>query len=281
MIRAAISGYATLDFVIDCTSEPAGAGTYVSTLGPDGAWPRAGGAALYAGRQLAAAGVPAAPVVGIGDDANGEAFRQACVNAGVALDALAVTSGSRTPSCVMAHHANGRCTCFLDPGGWEPDALTPAQQAVIEGAELVAITAGPPRLSAAVLDRIAPEQRLAWIVKADVHCFPPELSARIGQRADLVFRNIIERDFSHSGLAVARQGRIIVETRGGDGVMVHAGAHETVYPVSRLSVRDATGAGDTFAGAFLAAIMTGAGPDAAAKAAIAATGAFLRTREIA
>ena len=56
MKKVVVTGYATMDYVVQLQAQFHGTGTVLGELGPADAWPRAGGAALYASKRLAAAG---------------------------------------------------------------------------------------------------------------------------------------------------------------------------------------------------------------------------------
>ncbi len=277
--RAVLSGYATLDFVVGCDAAPTGAGTYLAEIHTATAWPRAGGAALYAGGRLAAAGHAAAPLAQIGDDANGAAYLAACAAAGVSTAGIDTVDGA-SPCCILVHHTVGSVTCYLDPGAREAHALTAAQAAALADADLVVVCAGPASVTEDLLSRLRPGQALAWIAKGDARCFPPALRTRLLARAQTVFCNAGERGFVEAARLASPADQLFIETRGGDGVCVQQHGVQTLYPISPIKVADATGAGDTFAGAFLAARLDGADAAAATHAAIARTAAFLggRTR---
>lgn len=266
MVRVAVAGFATIDYVVRVEGDFTGRGT---RLMREAAWPRAGGAALYASAALAKAGLNAAPLTWIGDDADGEAYLAACV----ALDGVAVTPGAPSTRCLLIYNADGTYGCLLRPGLAE---LTETQLRLVAQAEWLVIAAGPPEITARLLE--VEGGRLAWIAKDDPACFPPDLVARLTARAEVIFCNAGERAWLERGRTDAvPAGQILFETRGADGVRVEAG--EAFHlPVPLLIVDDATGAGDTFAGAALAALITGDSPRAAAEAGIAAAGALLATR---
>lgn len=266
MARVAVAGFATIDYVVRVEGDFTGRGT---RLMREAAWPRAGGAALYASAALARAGVAAAPLTWIGDDADGETYRAVCAS----LDGVAITPGAPSTRCLLIYNADGTYGCLLRPG---PAALTDVQLRLAAGAEWLVIAAGPPEIAARLLDVEGP--RLAWIAKDDPACFPPDLVARLTARADVVFCNAGERAWLEAGRSASPVGQILFETRGGDGVRVEAAGEIIDLPVAPLDVDDATGAGDTFAGAALAAVITGASPRAAAQAGIAAAGALLAAR---
>lgn len=266
MVRVVVAGFATIDYVVRVEGDFTGRGT---RLMREAAWPRAGGAALYASAALARAAVAAAPITWIGDDTDGLAYRAACVS----LDGVAVMSNAPSTRCLLIYNADGSYGCLLRPG---PAELTETQLRLAVQAEWLVIAAGPPEITARLLDLEGP--RLAWIAKDDPACFPPDLVARLTARAEVVFCNAGERAWLEVGRTEPKPpSQVLFETRGADGVRVETG-QAVDLPVTPLSVEDATGAGDTFAGAALAALIAGAPPRAAAEAGIAAAGALLAAR---
>lgn len=267
MVRVAVAGFATIDYVVRVDGDFTGRGT---RLMHEAAWPRAGGAALYASAALARAGVATAPLTWIGDDADGEAYRAACVS----LEGVAVMPGAPSTRCLLIYNADGSYGCLLRPG---PAALTDAQARMAAEAEWLVIAAGPPDITVRLLDLEVP--RLAWIAKDDPACFSPDLVARLTARAEAVFCNAGERAWLEAGRAAPRPpGQVLFETRGAEGVHIQAPGEIFDIPVTPLTVEDATGAGDTFAGAALAALIGGGSAKAAAEAGIAAAGRLLALR---
>ncbi|RYY27332.1 MAG: carbohydrate kinase family protein [Sphingomonadales bacterium] len=269
-LRAIVSGFATLDYVMDASADIHQ--TTVPVKIHPAAWPRAGGAALYASAQFAALGITASPLVAIGRDPAGDAYRRACQAAGLDEAAIDCSDATRTPLCMLVHQDDGGYRCFLD-AGTAPDRLNAAQSATLAAADLICVSAGNPAVTARILDGLRPGQRLAWIVKADRACFPLDLRARLLARADFVFFNKSERAFIES--APIPPATLQVETRGTEGVMLWVDGWDTVLPINAIAARDTTGAGDTFAGHMLAQLLLGAQPEDAARLAITATAAFL------
>jgi ribokinase len=267
MVRVAVAGFATIDYVVRVEGDFTGRGT---RLIRETAWPRAGGAALYASAALARSGVAAAPLTWIGDDADGAVYRAACASE----VGIAVMPDAPSTRCLLIYNADGSYGCLLRPG---PAALTEAQLRLAADAEWLVIAAGPPEITRRLLDLEAP--RLSWIAKDDPACFPPDLVARLAARAEVVFCNAGERAWLEAGReGAAPASQILFETRGADGVHVEAAGETFDLPVTPLEADDATGAGDTFAGAALSALIAGAPPRAAAEAGIAAAGALLASR---
>jgi len=271
-----VAGFATLDYVVRVEGDFPGRGTRLMRQGAGDAWPRAGGAALYASAALARAGIAAGPLTWIGDDADGAAYLAACRAAGVVLEAVETTPGASSTRCLLTYNDDGSHGCLLRPG---PTTLTARQATIAGGASWLVITAGPAQIARALLDGLPPGRRLAWIAKDDPTCFPPDLAARLAKRADVVFCNAGERDWLEAGRAGPHPaGQVLFETRGAQGVRVEANGAVVDVSVAPLAVDDATGAGDTFAGAALAALIGGADARAAAEAGTEAARALLAVR---
>lgn len=271
-----IAGFATLDYVARVEGDFTGRGTLTMRQGAEDAWPRAGGAALYASAALAADGVAAAPLTWIGDDADGAAYREACRRGGVGLAGVAVAKGAPSTRCLLIYNSDGTYGCLLRPG---PAALTEAQLGLAARAPWLAVGAGPPEVLHRLIDARAPGAPLAWIAKDDPACFPPHLAARLADQADIVFCNAGERAWLEASRASARPvGQVLFETRGAQGVFVDGPEGTFHQPVAPIEVDDATGAGDTFAGAALAVMIRGGSARAAAAAGVAAAAALLLAR---
>jgi ribokinase len=273
MTTVVVAGFATVDYVVQVEGDFTGRGT---RLMREAAWPRAGGAALYASAALVLADVEAAPLTWIGDDADGDAYLAACREAGVVSDGVARLDSAPSTRCLLIYNADGSYGCLLRPG---PAGLTPAQEQLVATTSWLVIAAGPSELSRRLLDVFPAAGRLAWIVKDDPACFPADLAARLADRADVVFCNAGERAGLEAGRQGARpSGQLLFETRGAAGVRVEAGGEAFDLPVAPLTVADATGAGDTFAGGALAVLVAGGSPREAARAGVAAAEALLRRR---
>uniref|UniRef100_B0T4E3 PfkB domain protein n=1 Tax=Caulobacter sp. (strain K31) TaxID=366602 RepID=B0T4E3_CAUSK len=271
-----IAGSATLDYVARVEGDFAGRGTLLMRQGAGDAWPRAGGAALYAGGALAAAGVAAAPLTWIGEDADGAAYREACRRGGVALDGVAVVEGASSTRCLLIYNADGTYGCLLRPG---LAVLTDAQLDLATRASWLAISAGPPEILRRLVGVRAPGARLAWIAKDDPACFPSDLAAGLADHADVVFCNAGERAWLEAARTLPRPaGQVLFETRGAAGVFVEGPEGAFHQPVSPIEVDDATGAGDSFAGAALAVLARDGSARTAAEAGVAAAGALLAAR---
>lgn len=279
-IRTAIAliGYATLDFIAQSDGPVLVEGTNAITVADQG-WPRIGGAPVYAGAALAQAGHDVALVCNIGTDPSGTDLIGQMRQRGLSTGAIVQSKVHRTPVCVLIHRPDGRYCCFLDRGGDAASPLSPEQQATLRKAAWIVIAAGPSDLAEQALAMMAPGQKLAWIVKADATSFPPALCDRLRARADIIFHNRHESAFLGRSDGPPPANQILFETDGEHGVHIHRKGHTVTLPTAMLKTLDATGAGDTFAGAALATLMEdGATVEAAARAGLAAATKLLEQR---
>lgn len=256
--RAVATGFATLDYVVELSEHFSGTGTKRIRHRPQSAWPRAGGAALFTCRQLAKAGFDAAPITWIGADANAQLYRAACREYSINTVGIESHAANTTPTCILIYQPNGDYGCLFDSGGGAPEKLSETQRSLLQTADLVLIAAGPPSLGNEVLSLIRPDAIVAWIAKTDHFAYPEDLRRRYSARADFIFCNSGERffvDASFKGPKSERQ--IIVETRGGDGILVDTLNQKLFISVDYVETPDTTGAGDTLAGATLAQFLGG------------------------
>lgn len=258
MTRVVVTGYASLDHVVELAGGPL-AGTTTRMRRTAGGWPRPGGSPAYVATALAACGVAdAVPVTWIGDDAAGAAYRDALGARGLRCDGIAVVAGGPTPVAILAYAPDGGCICLYDPGLPEPNELTTAQSALVAAADWVCITVGPPAVTGWLLDVLPPATRIAWTVKDDPHAFPRPLATRLVERADLICFSRAEAGFVGAALDAAgtrRRGRTLVETLGAAGARATTDGSSFVEPAPAVQVRDPTGAGDTLVGGLIAGLL--------------------------
>lgn len=261
MSRIAITGYASLDHVIllDGAVTPGRTTTILDRSVKS--WPRLGGGPAYVALAVHAAHPRAAiPVSWIGQDGLGGNYVRQLEDQGISGAGIAAVAGARTPISVLAYDQAGDCACLYDPGLPAGIGLDAAQKHLIEGSDWVGVTIGPMAVTDQLLAMLRADQKLAWVVKNDPKAITPEQSAALYERADLVFCNGRERAFLDEARAAgrtARGGQIIVETQGRRGARFLRGDENHFVAAEPVEVTDPTGAGDTFAGGVIAAIMKG------------------------
>ena len=275
MAEVVITGYASLDYPALLDGTVAGDSTTQIRFRDPGAWPRLGGSPAYAGAALARGGHHATPVSWIASDTAGETYVRMTEEAGMATDALARIDAPRSPVSLMLHQADGTSICLYDPGFAGREVLTPVQRDCLSAAAHVCVTVGPGHLLGEILDLVRPDAALYWVAKNDPTCFTPALCARLSARAQVIFCNHAERALIAAG---TRDGQIVIETMGRRGYQVGVDGQSRFVAADPVSVSDPTGAGDTFAGAFIGAYLKDGDPHAAAQVAAAATRQMLEVR---
>jgi ribokinase len=265
MTAVAITGYASLDYVLRLEDAPRRDATVIAARG--GEWPRLGGSPCYVAMALVRAGVArAVPVTWVADDAAGRAFVAALAAARIPTEGVARSLPGRTPVCLLAYPPDGACFCLYDPGAGRGVGFDAHQRSILDQAGWVCLTVGPAAATREVLARLAAGQRLCWAVKADGDAFPAAMRQAIAARADLIVFGRAERPFVAAALesVAPRSGRILVETRGAEGVQVTLDGRATAVAATGIVAADPTGAGDTFVGGMLASLIARPGDAMAA-----------------
>jgi ribokinase len=261
MSRIAITGYASLDHVIVLDGDVVPGKTTTIVNRSVKSWPRLGGGPAYVALAVHASNPGATvPVSWIGEDALGDNYVRQLAERGISSAGMAVVEGARTPIAVLVYDQASDCACLYDPGLPGGVGLDAAQRDLIEGSEWIGVTIGPLAVTDQLLKLLRNDQQLAWVVKNDPKAITPGQSAALYERADLVFCNGRERAFLDDARAAGRTprtGQIIVETQGRRGALFLRGEESHFVAAEPVEVIDPTGAGDTFAGGVIAAIMKG------------------------
>ena len=275
MTSLAVSGYASIDYVVGLAGRIAGDQTTLINSRDPATWPRAGGCPTYVAGAVARAGEEAHAVTWVGDDKAGEMFRRELAAKGVGTEGVGSMDGRRSPVAVLAYQPDRSCVCLFDPVFAGEERLNTSQKEILRQASHLCVTAGPPHLAASILRHGSGQVRFYWVLKRDCHAFPLALCEELSGRADVIFCNAGERDL------IGRTGRgaIIVRTGGEGGIAIEAADRVETVEVQRLEIADATGAGDTLAGGFIAAEMaSNAGPVEALRNGIESAQALLASR---
>ena len=279
-MKVVVVGYASLDYVVRLDSPPRPDRTS-TILSRAVEWPQLGGSPAYVAAALMAGGVRDPTAVSwVGDDREGDRYRASLAERGLGAEGIGVRPG-RTPVCLLAYEPDGGCHCLYDPGLRPEPELDERQRALIAAADALCMTVGPAEASREALALARADACFAWVVKADSRAVPRDLAAAVAARADIVIFSQGEAPFVEDALrggSDAIRRPIIVETRGRREVAMKQDSVLDVVAVDPIDVDDPTGAGDTFAGGFLAARLTGAGPAAALRAGVSIARAMLDER---
>jgi ribokinase len=287
-----VAGYASVDLVWTASAAPGPRHTALLT-GPVEPPPRFGGCAPVVARLLAGQGHRVGLVSWLGDDAYGRAYRAELEAAGVDTDATVFAEGQASPRSLLFYDPDGGVTCCYHPSGSTQQTLTPSGAARLRDARAVALTVGPPALTAALLEQRPRASLVAWGVKADPDAFPPELRRRLLEQARVITLNQGELDFVADGLPPAgstadaddRLARVLAATSatvgltcGRDGARVFWPGGDVQVPARPVAVDDPTGAGDAFFAGFLGAILRHPDPADAGRAGVAEAARFLSAK---
>lgn len=261
MSRIAITGYASLDHVIVLDGDVVPGRTTTIINRSVKSWPRLGGGPAYVALAVHGAYPGASlPVSWVGEDALGDNYVAQLGGQGISGDGMEKVVGARSPVAVLAYDQHSDCAVLYDPGLPPGVGLSEAQRRIVQACEWVGVTIGPLAVNDQLLTLLRDDQKLAWVVKNDPKAITPAQSAALYERADLVFCNGRERAFLEDARATGptpRAGQIIVETQGRRGALFIRGDESHFVAAEPVEVTDPTGAGDTFAGGVIAAIMKG------------------------
>ncbi len=245
-----VVGYASVDRTLNVDRLPApGVTARVLSVAGDGT-ARPGGIGHTVLALAAAVGDDVVPVCAIGDDSAGRAFGEALLGAGCPLDGV-VTAHGRSPTAELLHDPAGATACLFDPGV-EWAGLTERQRQLVGAADVVVTMIGPAAVTRATLAHARQEATIAWIVKNDPAALLPDVVAALRRRAAIIFHNVAE---SSVVTPIPRgSAAIVVRTDGPRPVTVTTNGAAHAYAVAPCTVvANPTGAGDAFAGGFLAA----------------------------
>ncbi len=243
---------------------------------PDGRLvPAPGGGPYNTARAVARLGVPVAWIGGLSSDRFGQMLEAGLSRDGVSLDLVQRTDLPTTLALAELDTSGAATYRFYVDGTSAPEvAIGPLEAGLPAGTRAVHLgTLGfVLEPMAATLESLAAVLPDDVILMVDPNCRPsitvdPDgyraRVARVMERTDVVKVSADDLAWLYPGVrlseAVGRlagdRDRVVLLTDGGRSVTVHAGGANHVVPVPSVRVVDTVGAGDTFGGAFLAAIV--------------------------
>ncbi|HMJ37616.1 MAG TPA: PfkB family carbohydrate kinase [Baekduia sp.] len=273
------------DLMVDVVAAAAGPLAHASDTEARVRW-TGGGAAANVAAWLAAAGAPVALVARTGDDVAGRSAVAELVDAGIDVR-VAFDAERPTGTCVVVIGADGERTMLPDRGANLALAVDDLPGDVFAaGGHLhlsgyVLLHAGPRAAGLAALDRA---RAAGMTISVDPASAAPLRAAGVDRvlgwigRVDLLLPNADEAaaltgeadpERAARALATLAGAREVVVTLGVGGAVWTDGSTILRAPAPAADVVDTTGAGDAFAGGWLAARRAGAGVPAALEAACA------------
>jgi ribokinase len=256
-LRAAVVGYASLDYAsLTGPFQGAGATTVVRERLSD-PWPSLGGISHFVG-ELRRQQVSCAAVTWLAADELGDRFLRELSRLGADVKG-ADRTGARSPSCHLYYAADNDPVLFYDSGDC-PERLSPDQRSVIAAADWVCLSVASQAAMRQAIETMRADSALLWTVKSDPDSLGADVVGELAERAAVITYSTAERAFleTHCGLvpsSLATDQRLVVETRGSRGVRFWFGDRSATLTTESVMARDSTGAGDTFAAALLAGVM--------------------------
>jgi fructokinase len=236
-----------------------------------GTWagPFPSGAPAIFASVAARLGAPTALAACVGGDAMGRALIDRLRRDGVSGDGIAVAPARATAVALVAYRGDGTRDFWFSVHDSAAVELEPAAaERLAEQADWLHVSGSTlgfgGRLAAAVEAAaarvLARGGRLSLDpnVRADAGAELRERTARLARAAHVLFPS--EGELAALGLDagdLAGRGAVICETRGRDGALVRAGGEPVPVRAAAEDEVDPTGAGDTFAAAFVTAFRDG------------------------
>jgi len=254
MTELVVTGYASMDYVVALNGFVQVDKTTLVSHRDSTAWPRLGGCVSYVSVAAALAGHRVTPISWVGSDRDADAFRDGLNKLNISTAGIHRQSDSASPVAMLIYQADGSCSCLFDRAFSGTEILAPTQLDAIGRADHLCLTAGPGHLMDPILNARKPSAKLYWVLKNDVSCFTPQICERLSSEADVIFGNCAE---SHMIDGLTSQSTTIVTTNGTAGVDIYTGGLHIETKVNYVETNDPTGAGDTFAGGYIGALIGG------------------------
>lgn len=237
-----------------------------------------GGPAATAAVAIAALGGHAAWWGRVGNDQAGAALLRRLGKAGVDTSGVSIVEGGRTTEALVVVDRHGERTILVHRGGLPSEALAPPAEALANAAVVLADTRWPS--ASGIAFDCARARSVPCVLDADGG--PAEVMRALVAKADhVVFSDQGLTDLTGQGdartrLAALPGAGVLAVTCGEQGSLWRIGDDFAVVPAVPVEVRDTTGCGDVFHGAYALAIAEGEQPLFAAR--FASVAAALKAR---
>ncbi|MGV8877373.1 MAG: ribokinase [Rhodoglobus sp.] len=275
MSQILVVGSANVDQVLSVARIPSPGETVLS----HGLTIALGGKGQNQAVAAARAGVATGFIGAVGTDSFGQLVRDGLRGENIAAELLRTSVGP-TGTALIAVDGSGENTIIVEPGAnSDLTGLTPDDASAIEDASILMMQLEIPIVTVIDAARIARAAATTVILNAAPM---QQLPAALLEAVDVLIVNEHEAvDLARdNGIATALKGLgqrllglvdCVVITLGAEGASLHRADHaEIVVPAHVVTAVDATGAGDTFCGAFAAGLVEGMAADDALRFAVAA-----------
>jgi sugar/nucleoside kinase (ribokinase family) len=246
-----------------------------------------GGSAANTVAGMAALGAKTVFVGRVADDQLGSVFAHDIRAAGVDFATPASTGGAPTGRCLIVVTPDGDRTMNTFLGACQELSEADIDVEMVAAAEILYLEgylwdpAAPRAAMRKAISVARANQRKVALTLSDVFCvegYRADFQALLASHVDLVFGNehevcaLYRTDLDTAMIELAKHSCTSVITRSAAGaVVIEGGRHHVVPAELAARVLDTTGAGDLFAGGFMAALVEGRSlPDCARVGCIAA-----------
>lgn len=264
--RVLVVGSANVDQVFSVERIPAPGETVLAT----GSAIARGGKGQNQAVAAARAGAPTAFIAAVGDDGYGRLTRDGLAEDGIDLSRVRVVS-EPTGTALIAVDRGGENTIIVEAGANRTLAWEEADFALVVAADVLVMQLEIPMPT--VRDAAAAARAAGTTVL--VNAAPAaELPRELLDLIDVLVVNEHEEALIRTVAGVERLTELVptvVVTLGAAGArLMRASGEDRHVPAPRVDAVDATGAGDTFCGAFAAALAEGTEPERALAFAVVA-----------
>lgn len=273
-VKLLITGYPSFDRILNVTRAPEVGQTGIILDPPGIPEPTPGGCACNIAVAAARLGVAAAPLIVLGDDADGLTMQARLAAEGVDTRCIQNVKDGKTAGTFLFIDPTGGHQTFYFPGSAanNVDLQIPAE--ILTGLRYAVITVGNPFHTWQFVERLAAGSvPMVWSLRNDPQAFPQDLAEKLARLCRVLVMNEYEAIQlvqmlnlpSITGLFDLGVEMMVV-THGKRGSRVYQGEHILEIPIVQPdAVVDPTGAGDAFIGGLLSGLCRGADLETAAR----------------
>lgn len=267
-------GYPSFDRILRTNRAPAVGETGIILDPPGIPEATAGGCVNNIVVAAARLGVGAAPLIVLGDDADGDKMASMLAAENIDTGAVHRVPGGKTSGTFLFVEPEGGHQTFYYPGSADENIPLELPAQFLESLRYGVITVGNAYHTRYFVDQLsAAGVPLVWSLRNDPHAFPQELVERLASACEMLIMNEFEARQLTRLLGVAELDdllaggvKTIVMTLGGQGSRIYQSGRQIEIPIAKAAtVVDPTGAGDAFVGGLLSGLCLGAPIETAAR----------------
>lgn len=259
MGKLLVAGYCSIDHIVKLDNDPVIGHTSL-ILNKDSSKPYYGGCSINIASILSKVGLPATPIVRVGDDFKSSGFEQFLLDNHVDMSLTKIIPNEVTSHSYLLETSSGNHVTLFHPGAMHSKNFTPYDETNFKDARLLVLTINAYQDNVHLLNLARKYQiPLALGMKLDKDGLPDDLLKEIISEIKILFANENEIDYI---LKVCNYTspqelfndnlEIIVMTKGSEGSLVMTQNLNIHIPVYKdINLVDTAGAGDAYIAGFL------------------------------